>query len=192
MKFNNIILVVAIALLAFAYRLLPNVPNFSPVLAIFLFAGISMKRNWKIFAAIFGLFILSDFILNNTVLSMYFPENEGVIWFSEYMIFTSISYFLIFVLGRSLGKSSSMLNVIGLSIVSSFIFFVLTNAGAWVFDPFQLYPNNAGGLLASIVAGIPFFKTSILADLCFISIFFFIFQLASNKSKGLKLSEVNN
>lgn len=189
MKLNNVFLVVAIALLAFAYRLLPNVPNFSPVLAIFLFAGISMKKNWKIFLTVFGLYLLSDFILNNTILSVYFPDNEGIIWFSNYMIFTSISYFLIFFIGKRLGKASSILNVLGLTILSSVVFFLLTNIGSWVFDPFQLYQNNLGGLVSSIIAGIPFFQTSVIADICFVSIFFFIYEtilLTSRKRISVK------
>lgn len=191
MKFNNILLVLVIAVFAFAYRLIPNVPNFSPVLAIFLFAGVSMKKNWKILLGVFGLYLFSDFILNNTILSVYYPENEGIIWFSKYMIFTCISYVLVFGLGQLFGNRNSILNVIGLSITSSILFFVITNAGAWIFDPFNLYPNNISGLFASLVAGIPFFQTSILADLCFVSIFFFVFQLSNARNSRLATITVN-
>ena len=140
-----------------------------------------MKKNWKIIFGIFALYLVSDFILNNTVLSVYYPDNTGLIWFSDYMIFTSISYLAIFGLGQLFGKKNSIINVVGLSIVSSVLFFVLTNIGAWVFDPFNLYPNNISGAFASLLAGIPFFQTSIIADVCFVAILFFIYQLSTSK-----------
>jgi hypothetical protein len=190
MKISNILLVLGIAILAFAYRLIPNVPNFSPVLAVFLFAGIALKNNWKLLLVVFSMYLASDFILNNTILSVYFPETEGVIWFSTYMIFTGISYLLIFGLGQLFGKSNSITNVIGLTLISSIVFFVLTNIGSWVFDPFNLYANNLSGALAALVAGLPFFQTSILANLCFVSIFFFIYKFSISiftSRKGVKV-----
>ncbi len=176
MKFSNVFLIFTIAILAFAYRLLPNVPNFSPVLATFLFIGVASKSKWKSFFVVFSLFYLSDFILNNTVLSIYYPDKEGIIWFSNYMIFTALSYIIIYILGKAFGNKNSIFNILNLSIVSSILFFVLTNTGSWIFDPFGLYPNTISGLFASIVAGIPFFQTSLLADLCFVSFFFFIYH----------------
>lgn len=186
MKLNNIILVVAIALLAFVYRFIPNMPNFSPVTAIFLFAGIaSLKNNWKILIGVFGLYLVSDFVLNNTVLAQFYPESNGIIWFSTYMIFTTISYLLIFAIGKLFGNQKSMMNVAILSVLSSVVFFVLTNAGAWIFDPMNLYPNGISGLFMSLTAGIPFFGTSVLADLFFVSIFFFVYQFSKERLSKL-------
>ena len=181
MKLSKVFLVIAIVILAFAYRLIPNVPNFSPLLAVFLFAGTVMKNNWKGLLAIAGLYLVSDFILNNTIYSSFFPDQEGVIWFSNYMIFTLTSYCIVFGLGKLYGKPNSVLNIAGLSIGSSLIFFILTNTGAWIFDPFHIYPNNIAGLVASLAAGVPFFQTSLFADLAFAGVFFAIFHAVKSR-----------
>ena len=191
MKLRNILIVLIIALLAFSYRFLPNVPNFSPIMAIFLFSGIILK-NWKMLVGVLGLFLMSDIILNNTVFASYFPDHSGLVIFPKYMIFTVLCYLLIFGLGKFLGNKNSITNVLGLSLSSSLLFFILTNTGAWVFDPTNLYTNDISGLFTSLIAGIPFFRTSVFADLFFVSIFFFIYNFVTSRSYTLSTSEVTN
>ena len=171
MKINKYLVGLVIVVAALLYRLLPNLPNFSPVTATFLFAGVAFAQKKGNLWIILGLLYLSDFALNNTILRGFYPEVVGLVWFSKYMIFTMISYVLIYALGRNI-KRIKVFPIIILSILSSTIFFLLTNAGAWVFDPMNIYPDSLGGLMASWVAGLPFYQTSIIADLVFSGVLF--------------------
>ena len=187
MKSNKYILGLVIVLLAIVYRLIPNLPNFSPITAAFLFSGaVISKKNGSLLAVLF-LVLLSDFILNNTVLRVFFTESTGIIWFSKYMIFTFASYILIYFLGKYAINKLTIGRIAISSIIASLIFFLLTNMGAWIFDSMNLYPNNLSGLFMSLAAGIPFLQTSLISDLLFSGILFGIYSLVSvnilNRSK---------
>ncbi len=171
MKINKYIIGVVIVISALLYRMLPNLPNFSPVAATFLFAGVVFSQRKGSFWLVLGLLYLSDFALNNTILRGFYPEATGLIWFSKYMIFTMLSYVLIFAVGRTL-KKIKVIPIVVLSVLSSTIFFLLTNAGAWIFDPLNLYPDSLSGLIASYLAGLPFYQTSLVADLVFSAVLF--------------------
>ena len=172
MKSQKYILGISLIILAFAYRFIPALPNFSPATGAFLFAGAILVKKYRGLFAVLAIMILSDFILNNTLLRVFYPNVDGLVIFQSYMIFTIISYALIFLVGSLLLKKISLLKVIGGTLFSSIIFFLLTNVGAWVFDPMNLYPNNFAGLLTSIAAGIPFFQNSMIADLVFSGVLF--------------------
>jgi hypothetical protein len=63
------------------------------------------------------------------------------------------------------------------SVVSSLVFFIITNFAIWIGSPF--YPQNAAGLIECYVAGLPFLNNGILGDLFFSTVFFGGFYLAS-------------
>ena len=86
--------ILTIIVLAIAYRFLPHPYNFSPINAVFLFAGAMFLRNWKLLLTVFGIVLLSDFILNNTLMRSFF-EAEGIIWFAPFMAFNYIAFALI-------------------------------------------------------------------------------------------------
>ena len=185
MKSQNYILGISLILLAFAYRFIPALPNFSPATGAFLFAGAVLVKKYKGLLVVLAIMILSDFLLNNTLLRVFYPNVDGLVLFQSYMIFTLISYALIFAVGSLLIKKITFLKVLGGTLISSLVFFLLTNAGAWVFDPMNLYPNDISGFFASIAAGIPFFQTSMIADLLFSGVLFGSYYLASQYNTSL-------
>ena len=72
-------------------------------------------------------------------------------------------------------KRVSPIRVGAAAIVSSVLFFAITNFGVWLFSGF--YPRTLAGLEACYVAAIPFFQNTIAGDLFFSGLLFGGFAL---------------
>lgn len=152
-KFLPIILIVAIVLV----RLLPHLPNFTPVAASAMFAGTYLKRKWALIVPVAGM-LISDLFLptHDTFLYVY-----GAIAISS-------------VIGIYLSKHRTAENIILGSLLGSILFFLITNAGVWAQG---YYGYNLSGLIQSYVMGIPFFRWTVSGDLFYTSIFFSSYSL---------------
>ena len=69
-----------------------------------------------------------------------------------------------------------MLKALGAGLVGSVLFFLITNAAAWLVLP--EYTKDVAGLINSYVAGLPFFRGTLTGDLLFTTVFFGSFKLA--------------
>ncbi|MGF2414206.1 MAG: DUF6580 family putative transport protein, partial [Ferruginibacter sp.] len=85
-----------------------------------------------------------------------------------YGIFALITFFA-FTL-----KKVNVLNVIGYSIASSVIFFVLSNLSFFLIDNpiYHTYTQNFNGFVNCYVFALPFFKNSLIADLVYSGVLF--------------------
>ena len=61
-------------------------------------------------------------------------------------------------------------NVIGASLASSFLFYVVTNFV--YFYPETMYTHDVNGMAASYLNALPFFRNTLLGDLFYTSVFF--------------------
>jgi len=59
-------------------------------------------------------------------------------------------------IGLLLRRNVTVLNIAGASLLSSVLFFLVTNFGAWLASPF--YPDTFAGLIQCYVAGLAFFN----------------------------------
>lgn len=167
-KFGWVIILLAAGVGA---RLLPHYPNVTPLESIALLTAAYMGRKyWVVFIPLI-LWYVADVILNNTVLRAFYPETEGIVWYSGYMLYNFISLLLIIFLGKTLLKKITITNVVMTSFISSLLFFLITNAGVWL-SPGSLYPKGIEGLWMSYVAGLPFLLKSVLGNLFFSGILF--------------------
>lgn len=178
---NSKSFLIAITLIAAAaiYRLVPHPANVAPITAIALFGGAYMKRKYLMFLILFLALFLSDFVLNNTVMRVYYPDVDGIVWWSHYMTGTFVAFGLIILFGMFFLKKVSTLRLISVSLLSSFCFFLITNFVAWLLSP--IYPQTFGGLMTCLGAGIPFFRPTILGDLLFTGVLFGIMEFAKTK-----------
>ncbi len=174
------LLLIGIILLAALSRLLPHPPNFSPVEAVALFGGAYFaKRSTALWVPLVAMFI-SDLALGLI--------NGGV--YSEY--FLSAGFALVYlcialstVLGFGLRGRVSALRVIGYSLAGSLLFFLVTNFGVWLGS--TMYPPTAAGLLASYVAGLPFFQNTANGTLCYAALMFGTFAYLRQRHPRLSL-----
>jgi hypothetical protein len=132
-------------------RLLPHPPNFSPLVAVALFSGVYWNRKYGYLLPL-GTYVISDLIigLHNTV------------------IFTWSSILLIYFIGTRLKRGNIGSTVI-YTLFSSFLFFIITNFGVWLLG---WYPHTLRGLIECYILALPFFRTSLLADILFVGILF--------------------
>jgi len=139
-------------------RVAPHPANFAPIGAMALFGGAVLPGAWA-FAVPLAAVLLSDIVLG---------FYAGWIWVYG-------SFALIVVAGMTLRTRRSPLRIAATALVSSMLFFVITNFGEWL-GP--LYPHTAAGLRSDFIAAIPFFRNTALSDLIYSLAFFAIYDSA--------------
>ena len=187
MKNNKVGILVMVIIACGIYRLLPHISNITPVGAMALAGG--MYFNKRILAFIVPIITLyaSDLILNNTVFA---SANSGFVWFSDYMITVYGAFLLTVVLGIVLTNKKASTKIIGGTLIASILFFFITNIGAWA-SPLSIYPKTLSGLWTAIIAGVPFFRNTMLGNVIFIPLFVAFFEYYMNgKSVFTKLEKV--
>ena len=157
---SRLVALLAAIVVAAALRLVPHPPNFTPIGAMALFSGAYLGRKALAFAAPLGALLLSDLVLG-------FYHGQATVYFSVA---------LIVMLGMVALSRVSPLRVAGAAILSSILFFVITNFGMWLFSGF--YPRTMLGLEACYVAAIPFFQNTIAGDLFYATLLFGGFRVA--------------
>lgn len=133
-------LLIIFILIAIWFRLIPHLPNFTPVTSLALFSGLMLKRKWLSISVSLIAMALSDLVLGFSAIS---------VW--VYLGFVSIT-----IVGWFLNKIN-----INSILISSLIFFIVSNFGVWIIG----YPHTIEGLIACYTLAIPFFGYSILGDL---------------------------
>lgn len=184
MRFAVIISLVVVGVIS---RLVPHWPNFTPVLAAALFAGVYIKDKKIAYLVPLLTMAISDLFLP----------------FHQMIFFTYGATALVVLMGTMIKKVKT-LNILTASIIGSILFFLITNFGSWVVDPFGLYANNLAGLSACYVAALPFAANQILpsatsfatntiwSDLFYNAILFGGFALAQYRIPKLKAIRVKS
>ena len=135
---------IGIVILAAAARLLPHPWNFTPIIAIGLFAGNQARSVYTGILATLSALILSDVVLG----------------FDSSFWYVSAAMLIPVLLGRLARNSVGAL--VAAALASSFSFFLITNFMVWATQ--SLYPHTAAGLMACFSAGIPFYRNQLLGD----------------------------
>lgn len=149
-------------------RLLPHWPNFTPVAAMALFGGVYISRKALAFIIPLAAMFLSDLIIgfHSTMLAVY----VGVI--------------ITVLIGLGLKNRVKAGNVVIASLISSVIFFLITNFGAWM-SGLMPYSKDFSGLVQAYIAGIPFFNNGLMGDLFYSTVFFGGFYLVTKRYPSL-------
>jgi hypothetical protein len=160
-------------------RLLPHPMNVTPVCAMALFGGAHFKQRWQSVLIPLAAMWVSDLFLNNIIYKEYNPTftlfNMGSL-----AVYGSIA--LIALLGWFLLKKVKITTILGASLLSSTLFYLITNFMVW--QNSGMYPATTEGLMMSYTAALPFFGNTILGDLLWCGILFGGFEWAK-RSMGL-------
>ncbi|MFK7807224.1 MAG: DUF6580 family putative transport protein [Saprospiraceae bacterium] len=182
-------IIIAIIALAALSRLLPHPPNFTPIAGIGLFGAAYFSRKWLALIIPFAAMWFSDLIINNVYMPMVYPEYyNGFTLFTEGWYWMYGSFALIILLGFNVLKKVKLGTLIGASLASSMIFFLVTNFGSWLTGP--MYAKTAAGLIACYTAAIPFFWNTIAGDLFYVGLMFGVFALLQNRIPSLTTQRV--
>ena len=163
-------LAISLVLIGILLRFAPHAPNFTPVAAIALFSGAYLsKRNAIIVPLV--LMIASD----------------AVIGMHNVMLFTWGAFLLTTVIGFGLQKKTSGVRVLSFSLVSSLVFFVVSNFGVWIMG---WYPLTSSGLAQCYIMALPYLRDFTVSTLLYSAVFFGAYELIARSVKNGKLAKV--
>jgi hypothetical protein len=169
---SRFLVLVGMMLVVAAFRLLPHPPNFAPIGAMALFGGACFADKRIAFLIPLAAMLLSDLAIALLTgdLSMGFHGLTPVVYGT---------FALIVCLGFRLRRRRKAAPIAAGVLVSSVLFFILTNFGVWALGSW--YPKTGEGLIACYVAAIPFFHNTLLGDAVYATALF----------GGLALAEKN-
>ena len=149
-------LVLAFVIFAVVMRLVPHPPNFTPITAL----------------ALFGATTFSNRILGTLLPIIAMAISDIYLGFYSISIWVYSSFLLISLLAHywKVIKSKNIL-------ISSLIFFLVTNFGVWISG----YPLTLEGLLLCYTLAIPFLINTIIGDLFFSYVLKYSFKFTENK-----------
>lgn len=142
-------------------RLLPHLPNFTPIGGMALFGAAHGSRRSAIVAPLAAM-ALSDLVLGS----------HGS------LPFVYASFVLIAVMGMVVFRNGvSVPRVIGASMASSLILFGVSNFGVWATG--TMYAPTWQGLLTCYAMALPYLRNTMLGDLFYAGVFFGGYALAT-------------
>ena len=189
------ILIFAMILLAAALRLAPHPWNFTPVGAIALFSGATVRD--RRLAFLFPLLVMF--------------ATDVIIGFNKLSPIVYASFLLSVLIGRAViaarfsqlvqagasqrdsasnGKTRTLPHIAAATFLGSLQFFLITNFGVWAF--LGSYPRTSGGLAACYLAGVPLFWNTLAGDAVYTSLLFGAFLLAERLAPRLRLYPASN
>ena len=138
--------------------------NFAPLAAIALCSAAYFPKKYKFSVPLVTLFI-SDAVIN---------FRYGAPLLDPQIVVRYAALALVGCIGVLLQNRASLKTLLPASIVGSTIFYAITNAFSWLYDPG--YAKNFSGLVQSLTVGLPeysatpswmFFRNSLVSDLLF-------------------------
>ena len=161
-KLMNFLALSGIIFLAAMSRMIPHPWNFTAIGAMALLSGSQFKDLRIAMVLPLASLFLSDLALG------YHPT-----WTYTYLAVGIVS-----LVGRGLILNNRYFEVLGASLVSSVIFYLISNFGVWASG--GLYSANLNGLVECMIAGVPFFGGQIAGDLMYsLGLFALLKQLNS-------------
>ena len=154
--------------IAAATRLIPHPFNFTAIGAMALFSGANLRDKRLAYILPFAAMFLTDLILgfHSSMLPVYLCFTFSV-W-----------------LGIKLSKQQSIFKIAISSILSSFVFFLITNLPFWYLD-IHLYPMSLQGVALSYTMALPFFANQLVGDLFFTGLLFSVYHVVSPSSSKI-------
>ncbi|MDP2421481.1 DUF6580 family putative transport protein [Sediminibacterium sp.] len=181
-KMNVRFAVLAVMILFAAFsRLIPHMPNFSPLGTIGLFGAAYFLKKWQAFLIPIAATWLSDLFINNVIYAQYFPKFT---WFYKGFYWQYGSYLMIVLAGLWIMKKVTVPRIIGGALASSAIFFLISNFGVWLGSRF--YPQDTAGLLQCYTAALPFLKGTLYGNLFYAGVLFGGFAYAQKQFPALR------
>lgn len=180
---KSLVYLVFFAALAIGSRLIAPWPNFTAMIAVTFAGGLLFKN--KAAALLFPLVIVffSDLIINNTLYS-----TGSMTWLTSGAIYIYGAYALVAILGFFNSASSSKMKSLALGgLVSSILFYLITNLGVWAGG--ILYPMNPSGLMSAYLAGIPFLMNQVLGTLVYGAIIYSFYSVYESASEQAELAK---
>ena len=134
-------------------RLIPHPPNFTPILATAIFTPYIIKDKW---------IAMSIPLLAMFIADIFIGFHPYMLWiYGAIGISTLLSYW-------SMRFNKKYMQLAIMTLVSSILFFIITNFGVWTI--WDYYPKTINGLLLCYTMAIPFFQNTLLGTIIYTAI----------------------
>ena len=142
-------------------RLIPHLPNISPVGGFSLFAGARL-RGWQAYSIPLIIIVVTD------------PIMGRILGYPSYTLVTPFvcGSLLVYVwIGSHLRRTENPWRIGGAAFLGSVQFFLITNFGLWL-SGISVFPLTPSGLMACYIAGLPYFGRTMISDLAYAGLLF--------------------
>lgn len=163
-------LAISLIIIGILLRFVPHTANFTPVAAIALFAGVYLNKKQALIVPLL-LMVISDIFLG----------------MHNVAIFTWGSFVLVTMIGFWAKNHKTFKGIVSTSLVSSFLFYLITNFGVWAMG---WYPQDLKGLVDCYILGLPFLRVFTVATLSYTVVFFGAYELIARRVRDTKLAKV--
>ncbi len=163
----------AVVLFAAAWRLVPHPWNLTPITAMALFAGAHFSNRRTAYVLPIAAILISNLVLGG---------------FYATLPFVLGAFALNVFIGTRLRGHHDVLSIGGAAVVSSLLFFLITNLGHWLVA--TDYSKNIAGLAACFAAAVPFFRNELFGDLAFTAVFFGGFAFLERRFPALQETRI--
>ena len=163
------IILAGLTVVSILVRLLPHPANFTPIAALALFSGVYFSKRWS------WIFPLAAMLVSDSIIGFYDARLMAAVYGS---------LLLPVLISRVIRKNKNFISITGVSLVGSILFFLITNFAVWLYSP--LYPYTSSGLAQSYIAGLPFFRNTVLGDLFWAGVFFGCYALALKLARPMR------
>lgn len=159
---TKILISILLVIFGVGSRLLPHIWNFAPIAGIALFSSVYLGKKYA-------------FILSITVMLL----GDIFLGFYAWPIMLAVygSYLLIVCFGFLVKKYKSFETILAGSVLSSIIFFAVTNFAVWQFSSW--YSHSLHGLIECYTMALPFFRNTLLGNVFYVGILFGGYEMVS-------------
>lgn len=154
----------ALIVVATLSRFFPHPANFTPVLAIALFAGAYFNQKYVAFIVPMVVLFVSDLFLG--------------LHASMWGVYTAM--LIAILIGSALKNRIRISSVLLASLSASVVFFLLSNFAVWT-GGWCGYPMTTSGFILCYEMALPFFRNELLGTLVFSGVLFGAYQLLAVK-----------
>lgn len=156
-------------ILGIMMRLVPHAANMAPIAAISLFAGAYLNKKIVPWVPL-AIMVVTDLIIgmHDTVL---------YVWGA----FVVVGF-----IGMWLKERRSAGNILGATVASALIFFVITNFGVWV----AWYPHTFQGFVDCYIKAVPFLRNTLVSNILFGAVLFGGYELLRHMMKASEVRKV--
>jgi hypothetical protein len=137
------------------YRIMPHLPNLTPVGAMFVLGGLYLGRNLAWMAAPFLGLVISDTVLNLAY------DGRAI---HPGRLFDYLAFALVGLAARWMANKPLAARI-GVVVGAPVAFFLISNLGVWAGG--TMYPRTAQGLMDCYTLALPFFRGTLYGDWLF-------------------------
>ena len=172
-KQKIVLFVYFIGLIALS-RIIPHPPNFTPVIAMAIFMPYLTSNLYSAILVPLSAMFVSD---------LYLGFHSSMFWvYGSILLITTLSYY-------TMPIKSTYIHLGSNALLSSTMFFVITNFAVWMFG--SMYPLTLEGLILCYTMAIPFFGNTLTSTLFYIFLLGIVSYTATNITRRYTDDEEN-